>query len=115
MSRREFGPTWCSIRSPASRSRPVCASISTPPTALRAVGIDPRIAARFEVTSKLAILHALGIAHQPPSFVVPIPGFQPGGLQGGLQKSLQASSGVELQLPEDFIATVTLFNNVFLT
>jgi TonB family protein len=78
-----------------------------------AVGVDPRISARFEVSSKLALLHALGVAHQPPSFFAPLPGFQPK-LQGGLQRSLQASSGVELELPEDFTATVTLFDNVFL-
>jgi TonB family protein len=79
-----------------------------------AVGIDPRISARLEVSSELAFLHTLGVAHQPPSFVVPIPGFQPGLLAGGLQRSLQASSGVEIGLPEDFIATVTVFDNVFL-
>jgi TonB family protein len=79
-----------------------------------AIGIDPRISARFEVSPKLALLHAFGIAHQPPSFVAPLPGFQPGRLEGGLQRSLQASSGLELELPEDFIATATVFDNVFL-
>jgi hypothetical protein len=79
-----------------------------------AVGVDPRIAAEFAVTDKLRLLHALGIAHQRPSFVVPIPGFQPAGLEGGLQRSLQASAGFELDLPQDFTARVTLFNNVFL-
>ncbi len=34
------------------------------------------------------IVHAYGIAHQPPSFVVPIPGLAPGKLQGGLQSGV---------------------------
>jgi TonB family protein len=79
-----------------------------------AVGIDPRIAARFEVTERWRLLHALGIAHQPPSFVLPVPGFQIGGIEGGLQRSVQASSGVETDLPESFTGSVTVFYNVFL-
>jgi TonB family protein len=79
-----------------------------------AVGVDPRISADFAVTDDFRIRHAFGIAHQPPAFAIPIPGFQIGGLQGGLQRSLQASSGVELDLPSDFTASFTVFNNVFL-
>ena len=39
-----------------------------------AFALDPRIAARFKITDRFRIVHAYGIAHQPPSFVVPIPG-----------------------------------------
>jgi hypothetical protein len=59
-------------------------------------------------------LHALGLAHQPPSFVIPIPGFQVGGLRGGLQRAVQASSGFELDLPEDLTLSLIAFDNVFL-
>ena len=78
-----------------------------------AVGIDPRISARFDVNDRWRLLHALGIAHQPPSFIVPVPGFQIGGLEGGLQRAVQASSGVETDLPEEVTASVTLFYNAF--
>lgn len=78
------------------------------------IGIDPRISARFEITPKLRLIHAFGIVHQPPSFVVPVPGFQLAGLQGGLQESLQSSAGVEQDLPEGFTGSLTLFQNVFL-
>ncbi|MCK6535581.1 MAG: TonB-dependent receptor [Polyangiaceae bacterium] len=78
------------------------------------VGIDPRISARFEITPKLRLIHAVGIAHQPPAFEVPVPGFQPAGLRGGLQESLQSSAGVEQDLPEGFKGSLTLFQNVFL-
>lgn len=79
-----------------------------------AVGVDPRIAMRADVTDKVRLLHAFGVAHQPPSFILPVPGLAVGSLQGGLQTSLQASSGVEVDLPEKTTATVTVFNDVFL-
>jgi TonB family protein len=78
-----------------------------------AVAVEPRMAARFELTRHVRSLYALGLATQPPSFVVPVPGFQIGGLSGGLQKSLQSSAGVETDLPESFTASLTLFQNVF--
>jgi hypothetical protein len=79
-----------------------------------AVGVDPRISASFEVTPKLTLHHALGLAHQPPSFIIPVPGFQVGGLRGGLQRALQASSGFDLDLPSDIVLGVTLFDHVYL-
>ena len=79
-----------------------------------AVGIDPRIAARFKITDKVRIIHAYGIAHQPPSFLLPVPGLMPGTLDEGLQESLQTSAGVEVDLPEETKASATLFYNVFL-
>ena len=79
-----------------------------------ALGIDPRISARFQIDERWAALHAFGIAHQPPSFIAPIPGFQIGGIRGGLQRSLQVASGVEAKLPWDVKGTLTVFNNVFL-
>jgi hypothetical protein len=59
------------------------------------------------------LIHTLGLAHQPPSFIVPIPGFQIAGLNGGLQESVQSSAGVEGDLPESFTASFTLFQNAF--
>jgi hypothetical protein len=78
-----------------------------------AVGIDPRLAMRTHLRRDLRLLSALGIAHQAPSFVVPVPGFQPGGLRGGLQKAFQESLGFELDLDKATIATATVFHNAF--
>jgi hypothetical protein len=78
-----------------------------------AVGIDPRLAMRTALSSRAHLLSALGVAHQPPAFVVPLPGFQPGGLRGGLQYSLQESFGIEALLGEATTATATLFHNAF--
>jgi TonB family protein len=79
-----------------------------------AFAVDPRLAARFEVSEKLKLIHALGLAHQPPAFVLPLPGLTPAELDGGLQTAIQASSGMELALPSDFALTTTLFHNIFL-
>jgi hypothetical protein len=79
-----------------------------------AVGIDPRVASRLEVTDRIRVLHAFGIAHQPPSFIIPVPGLAIGSLRGGLQTSLQSSAGVEIDLPQQTTATITVFDNVFL-
>lgn len=78
------------------------------------VGIDPRISSRIRVAKAVSVLHTFGVAHQPPSFLIPLPGLAIGELRGGLQTSLQASAGVEVQLPEATTATLTAFENVFL-
>ena len=75
--------------------------------------IEPRVAAKYRVSEHLRIIHAYGVAHQPPSFVVPIPGLTPGDLQGGLQSSVQTSAGVEIDLPAATTATATVFHNAF--
>ncbi len=78
-----------------------------------AVGIDPRLATRTRLTDRLAVLSAAGLAHQAPAFVVPVPGFTPGGIRGGLQKAAQQSVGIELVLATDTTLTTTLFHNGF--
>jgi len=78
-----------------------------------ALGIDPRLATRTTISDRLKLLGTVGIAHQPPSFVVPVPGFQPGGLRGGLQTAFQESAGIEIDLGSSTIATATVFKNTF--
>jgi TonB family protein len=77
------------------------------------VGIDPRIAGRFTVSDRVRLTHAYGIAHQPPSFALPIPGLAPANLQGGLQRSFQTSAGVEVDIADATTASMTLFYNAF--
>lgn len=78
-----------------------------------AVGVDPRVAMRAALTSRARLLSAIGLAHQTPSFVVPVPGFTPGGLRGGLQKALQESMGLELDLGGATTLTATVYHNAF--
>jgi hypothetical protein len=78
-----------------------------------AFSVEPRISARFAVSDKVRLLHAFGLASQPPGFVVPLPGFQVGGLGHGLQHAVQSSAGVEVDLPADILGRLTLFQNTF--
>lgn len=75
--------------------------------------VDPRLTARYELTPNWAMLHTVGIAHQPPSLPVPIPGLNTSA-SAGLQTAIQSSAGTELKLPERFSASVTAFQNVTL-
>jgi TonB family protein len=75
--------------------------------------VDVRLAGKVRVTDRLKLIEAFGLAHQPPAFVVPVPGLTPGTLANGLQSALQASAGTEFQLPAQITATTTLFYNAF--
>jgi hypothetical protein len=79
-----------------------------------ALSADPRLAVVVNLHPHVRALHAIGMAHQPPSFLVPLPGLAVASLQGGLQRSVQASAGVEVDLPLSMTASVTAFDSVFL-
>ncbi|HTM45063.1 MAG TPA: energy transducer TonB [Polyangiaceae bacterium] len=79
-----------------------------------AVGVDPRLAARYHVTKKIDVVHSFGVAHQIPSYVPEVPGAVVAGLPGGLQTALQSSAAVEITLPDDFWASIGVFQNVYL-
>lgn len=78
-----------------------------------ALSLEPRISAEFRVSRNLTLKNALGLAAQPPSFVVPVAGFDIGGLPGGLQRSVQSSAGAEYRLPDAMKLSLTFFHNAF--
>ncbi len=78
-----------------------------------ATSFSPRLSMVAQVHPRIRILHAVGVATQPPGFVLPIPGMAIGNLRNGLQKTVQASAGVEVELPWGITTTVTAFENVF--
>jgi hypothetical protein len=80
----------------------------------KAVGVDPRLSMTYHVTDDVRIRPALGVAHQPPSFIVPIPGLAVANLDGGLQQSLQTAATLEVDLPWSTLGKITGFNNVFI-
>ncbi len=73
--------------------------------------LSPRLYAELDVRRDFTIKHGLGVAHQLPSFVVPLPGFQPVS-ELGLQRSLQHSAGVEWRLPREVVMEATVFQNI---
>jgi len=80
---------------------------------VRAMGVDPRVATRVAVTDHVRIVHALGIATQPPSTPLALPAITIARLDGGLQRAAQTSAGVEVDLPSDVTATASVFHNAF--
>ncbi|APR81935.1 TonB family protein / TonB-dependent receptor [Minicystis rosea] len=79
-----------------------------------AISADGRLALSVIANKYVRLTNTFGLAHQPPSFLVPLPGLSPGSLSKGLQTSFQASAGVEVTWPEVATATVRLFDDVFL-
>ena len=78
-------------------------------------GFDPRLTVRYKVgernlpgiapgsdNSAIWLKAAIGIYHQPPRFVLPLPGFDNLPLKYGMQKSIQSSLGVEAPLQDHF-------------
>ena len=75
--------------------------------------VDARLAGKLKLLPNVSLIEAFGLAHQPPSFVFPVPGLQPATLYNGLQTSFQTSAGLELTLPSSVTATATVFHNAF--
>lgn len=75
---------------------------------------DPRLATRVRLAPRVAWLTASGISHQPPAFLVPVPGLQLGALKQGVQTAVQTSQGIELLLPLDVTLTPTAFLHNYL-
>jgi len=78
-----------------------------------AFSIEPRLSADFRITKNLTLQNAIGLAAQPPSFAVPVPGLEIGGLPGGLQRSVQSSAGAKYRLPDGMRVGLTVFHNAF--
>jgi len=74
------------------------------------VAADPRLLVRYHLTDiepgPVWLKGGVGLFHQPPRFLVPLPGFEELALQHGLLESTQISAGVEAALPGGFHADV---------
>jgi hypothetical protein len=75
------------------------------PTAL---AFDPKLAARVRLSTAVTWVSTLGVAHQEPSYVLPIPGLRIVDA-AGLQKVYSIAEGAELRLPWSLKARVTAF------
>jgi hypothetical protein len=74
------------------------------------LAFDPRLAARVTLSRTVTWVSTLGLAHQEPSYVVPIPGLRVDPTTG-LQKVYSIAEGAELRLPWSLKARVTGFFN----
>lgn len=73
-----------------------------------ALAPEPRLGVRFQLDPRLALLHDIGVAHQAPSFAIPVPGFS-GTAAEGLQRGVQTSAGVEWRPSDGTRVELTLF------
>ncbi len=80
---------------------------------------DPRLTVRYKLTTRdlagvpvdsddsaVWLKAAVGIYHQPPRFILPLPGLDTMPLKYGLLQSIQSSLGVEVPLSQHFSASV---------
>ncbi len=81
----------------------------------RELAVDPRLSARYRVTDPPAkdgepaapsdavwVKGGVGIYHQPPRFLIPLPGLDQLPIEFGLLRSLQGTAGTELPLGGGF-------------
>jgi hypothetical protein len=109
---------------PAWLIRPgVRADVYRDGTATRSA-VDPRLTVRYELArrdlpevppdsddSAIWLKGSAGIYHQPPRFVLPLPGLDLMPLKYGLLRSYQTSLGIEVPLRERFQLTTEAFFN----
>jgi hypothetical protein len=69
---------------------------------------DPRLAIGYDVSDALRWVVIGSVAHQPPTYVVPVPGLD-FDVEGGLQRTAQVSLGSELTLPSRIFVSLTGF------
>jgi hypothetical protein len=72
--------------------------------------VDPRLAARIRIAPNVTSITTVGIAHQPPTYLLPVPGLRLDPADG-LQAAYQYAQGAEFRLPLALSATVTAFYN----
>lgn len=75
-----------------------------------AVAVEPRVTTRLRVAPRLFALHAVGLAHQPPSIGAPIPGLS-ASVEAGLQRSWHSHAGLEWAVTEQLNASLTAFQS----
>lgn len=75
-----------------------------------ALAFEPRITARLRVAPRLFALHAIGLAHQPPSIGAPIPGLS-ASVAEGLQRAWHSHAGVEWNITDHLNTSAMVFQS----
>ncbi len=79
------------------------------------VGVDPRLLFRWRLnegsSAPLALKGGVGVYHQPPRFVIPLPGFDQIAFEQGLLRSVQSSLGLELPIEYGFSVDLQTYYN----
>ncbi|HZU85230.1 MAG TPA: TonB-dependent receptor, partial [Polyangiaceae bacterium] len=70
--------------------------------------LDPKLAVRVRVTSRVVWTSSVGVAHQAPTYLLPVPGLRLDPASG-LQTAYEYAEGVEVTLPEAVKVGATAF------
>ena len=76
--------------------------------------VDPRLTARVALTPKVALVATFGIAQEPATYVVPIPGLTIVEPDPVLQTAMQLSQGASVALPQGITVQATGFLHTYL-
>ncbi|MEM9492084.1 MAG: TonB-dependent receptor, partial [Myxococcota bacterium] len=85
----------------------------------RETAVNPRLAAAYDLTSRVVLKGSAGLYSgptrfsfvEPPIVFGPIPGYEGPGLYNGLSRTWQLQAGVEVKLPGDFELAATAFHH----
>jgi hypothetical protein len=108
---RQLGGVYADVRYRAARQAEVLAGVRVDAyrsTAGTSVSVDPKLAVRLRVSPRVTWISTVGVAHQPPTLLLPVPGLRLDA-SGGLQTAYQFAEGVHLRLPWAMQATLTGF------
>lgn len=75
--------------------------------------LDPRARATYHATDRIDLHAALGLAHQPAVFFIPLPGLADVAIDRGLQRAIQSEVGGAIDLPGDVRAELQLFLHAY--
>jgi outer membrane receptor protein involved in Fe transport len=64
--------------------------------------VDPRLSMSYRLLDTVTWHGAVGLAHQPSVFLIPLPGITEVGIEYGLQSAVQSETGVSFDLPAQF-------------
>src|SRR6185312_2250083 len=64
--------------------------------------VDPRLSLSYRLMDAVTWHGAVGLAHQPSVFLVPLPGITEVGIEYGLQSAIQSETGFAFELPAQF-------------
>lgn len=78
------------------------------------VTVEPRVEAQWRPGGPLTLRAAFGTTHQPPTYLVDLPGVEAASMRHGLQALVEVETGADYALGEDATASATIYAHPYL-